>query len=88
MSCGMVKVQNHLNKLNIKAKSKYHVIAQIHDEIVLDFPYNPNRGNLSEVLKIKTLLDSVGPNLNPSVPIPFGVEYHPDNWSETMEIAS
>lgn len=79
---GMVKVQSYLDELNPKTGFDGKIIAQVHDEILLDFPQKEDKGNLSIMMEIKEILDSIGYNLKPQIPIPFGISYHPNNWSE------
>jgi DNA polymerase I-like protein with 3'-5' exonuclease and polymerase domains len=58
------------------------MIMQVHDEVVLDFPYHKDKGNLPKIRKIQRMLGQVGNSLNPPTPVPFGIEYHLNNWSE------
>lgn len=77
----MVKVSEFLAELSRKRKQRYSIIIQVHDEIVLDFPRKNDKGNLPIVMEVKRLMDSVGYDLIPSVPLPVGIEYHTDNWA-------
>ncbi len=80
MSRMMVKVQNYLNELNRRGAKRYFMVAQIHDEIVLDFPSEPNKRNLPKIRKVKNLMGSIGYDLLPPVPLPVGIEYHAETW--------
>jgi DNA polymerase I-like protein with 3'-5' exonuclease and polymerase domains len=87
MTRAMIKVQDYLNQLNRKAiakgKPEYHMVMQVHDEMVLDFPYKPNKGNLKKVERIRNLMSSIGNDLMPAVNLTCGLDYHPNNWSES-----
>lgn len=85
---GMIEVQKYLDRLNVIAgRDDYLIVMQIHDEIVLDFPAKPNAGNLPKLKKIKDILDKLGDDLIPAVPIRFGMEYHPVTWAEGVSYA-
>lgn len=84
---GMVLVAEYLEQLNRQGKDSHYLIMNVHDEIVLDFPYHPNKGNLPKIRKVRRLLESVGQDLVPAIPLPFGVEYHTKNWAEGEVIA-
>jgi DNA polymerase I-like protein with 3'-5' exonuclease and polymerase domains len=73
MMRAMDKVQDYLSTLNDS-----HIALQIHDELVLDMPYVPNRGNLPKIRKVQHLMSKLGENI--SVPLTVGVEYHEHNW--------
>jgi len=79
---GMVAVADYL-----KSVDGASLIMQIHDEIVLDFPYRKKMGNLPKLKKIKSILDRLGNDLVPRINIPFGIEYHPENWAEGETVA-
>ena len=76
----MVAVKKNLDNLYTLTGLEGRIIAQVHDEIVLDFPFSKDKGNLPVIQEIKGILDSMGDNLIPRIPIPLGIEYHPDNW--------
>lgn len=81
ISRAMVKVQEYFDELNATAgKEEYCMVMQVHDELVLDFPQKNNRGNLGKVSKVKTLMESIGPDIG--VLLTCGIDYHPDNWSK------
>ena len=82
MMRAMVKVQAYLDTLNRRKGSKgYHIIANVHDEIVLDFPQKKGRGNLPIVNRVRKLLESIGPDVG--VVLTCGADCHPNNWSES-----
>jgi DNA polymerase I-like protein with 3'-5' exonuclease and polymerase domains len=75
MMRAMIKVQEYLEGLD----RDYRMIMNVHDEIVLDFPFRKNRGNLPKIRKVRSLMESCGKDIN--VPLTCGIDYHPDNWS-------
>ena len=102
MSKAMVRCQEYLDEHNASREPGYHVymIAQIHDELVFDFPktdvpptevkdwetdrFNYLRSNLPTVNKLKSLMEQGGDDVG--VPTPVNVEYHPACWAEGVEV--
>jgi DNA polymerase I-like protein with 3'-5' exonuclease and polymerase domains len=76
----MVRCQEYLNYLNRK-KPQYFMVMQVHDELVFDFPYLPNKGNLPKVRKLRRIMESVGKDIK--VPLTCGYDYHPLHWGES-----
>lgn len=76
----MVKVQEYFDGLNRGNNLNYSIIMNIHDELVLDFPYRANKGNLPKIKKVKSLMESMGERI--SVPLTCGVSYHPVSWGK------
>lgn len=62
----------------------YRICMQVHDEIVVDFPYVPNKGNLPKIRKLRRLMEQGGDDIG--VPITCSVAYHPNNYSEGEDI--
>lgn len=58
----------------------YRIALQVHDELVFDFPYSANRGNLPKVRKIKNLMKQSGDDIG--VPLSVSISYHLENWSK------
>lgn len=58
------------------------LVMYVHDELVLELPYAPDKGNLPRIMGLKKLLEVVGDDLIPPVPVVMGVEYHVSNWGE------
>lgn len=84
----MLAVQPYLDQLNGRRGSQgYFMTIQVHDELVFDFPYVKDKGNLPIMLRIKKILDGVGNNLIPAVPLPVGIEYHEHSWAEGETLA-
>lgn len=82
----MVKVKKYLDQLSRKTGEVYRIVLQIHDEVVVDLPQKPDKENLGIVLEIKKLMDSIGDDLIPAIPLPVGIEYHPHNWKDGEQI--
>jgi DNA polymerase I-like protein with 3'-5' exonuclease and polymerase domains len=61
------------------------MVAQIHDELVFDFPKPKIEGaNWALVHKIKSLMEQGGDDVG--VPTPVNVEHHPVCWAEGVGI--
>lgn len=75
----MIKVQEYLDTLR-----DGFLILQIHDELVLDFPFRENQGNKGKLLKVKRIMESIGDRIN--VPLLCGLSYHPNKWSEGVAV--
>lgn len=88
MSKAMVRCQAYLDEYNADRKPEYHVhmIAQIHDELLFDFPVPEvmEVDNLHVVQKLKSLMEQGGDDLG--VPTPVNVEYHPRCWAEGITV--
>lgn len=85
----MVRVQRYLRDLNVKVnllkRKGYFITAQIHDELVFDFPKGETAQiNLPIVLECKRLMEASGNDIN----IPLRVEYsfHPSIWSKEEKV--
>ena len=76
----MVRCQTFLSTL-----PNYHMIMQVHDEIVFDFPKGKHpKSNLAKVKSLAGLMEKSGDDIG--VPLTVSIEYHPNNWSETVEL--
>lgn len=78
----MIKVQSYLDRINQTSKEKYLMIMEVHDELVFDFPYKPNKRNLPKINKIRRLMESCGDDVG--IPLTSGVDYHPNHWGESL----
>jgi DNA polymerase I-like protein with 3'-5' exonuclease and polymerase domains len=58
------------------------IALQVHDEIVFDFPYKANKGNLDEVNKLRVLMERSGKDIG--IPLKVSVSYHPNNWMQSV----
>ena len=90
MQTAMIKVDDYLETLNFNYPNRnYMMIMQVHDELVFDFPAGkgpePHKTNLPKIRKIKYLMESCGEHIG--IPTPVSVEYHPNNWSESIVLA-
>lgn len=98
MCKAMVRCQGYLDELNSRRKPEYHahLVMQIHDEVVFDFPkskvdpasvkdWKTDKSgylhtNLPYLRKIQKLMEQGGKDIG--VPTPVSVEYHPVTWNE------
>lgn len=66
----------------------YHLIMQVHDELVFDFPKGhgsePWKTNLPVIRHIQKLMEKSGDDIG--VPTPVSCEYHADNYSEGISV--
>lgn len=97
MMKAMLRCNNFLKQLNsssqtwkrvmgnvLRPKGEYHIVLQVHDELVFDFPHLPNQGNLPIIRELKKLMEVGGEDI--SIPTPVNVEYHPDNWGSGLSV--
>jgi DNA polymerase I-like protein with 3'-5' exonuclease and polymerase domains len=70
-----VKVNEYLSTL-----PQWHLIMDIHDELVIDAPFKPDRGNQPKVDRVRRIMESMGDCIG--VPLRVGVSYHPVNWRD------
>jgi DNA polymerase I-like protein with 3'-5' exonuclease and polymerase domains len=102
MSKAMVRCQEYLDEYNADRKPEYHarMVAQIHDELVFDFPkakvsplevkdwktdkFNYLRSNLPMVRRLRSLMEQGGEDIG--VPTPVNVEYHPVCWAKGVGV--
>ena len=92
MMKAMIRCQAYLNEINGRIGEKhykqgFHMIMQVHDELVFDFPKSIKASkpkNLAVVRKIQKLMEQGGDDIG--VPTPVSIEYHPNNWSEGVSI--
>ena len=60
-----------------------HMILDVHDELVFDFPRGKTpEENLPRAQILRELMEQSGENLIPRIPTPVSISYHPDNWEE------
>ena len=72
----MVRIQDYFDR---NSMDDHHMIMQVHDELVFDFPFRKNKGNLPKVRKIKQIMEQSGDDIG--IPLTAGIDYHPNNWS-------
>ena len=82
MMKAMVRCKSYLDELNALTNSQgYYMVMQVHDELVFDFPFRENKGNLHRIRKIQSLMEKGGEDIG--IPTPVSIEYHSHNWSES-----
>lgn len=84
MDRAMVRCQEQLDRWYNEDGFDGFMAMQVHDELVFDLPYTPNRGNLERILILKKLMERSGKDIG--IPTPVSVEYHTENWAEGEEI--
>lgn len=72
----MVKCQEYLNTL--APKEDWHIIMDIHDELIFDFPLTSNYR--PKIRKLKQLMESCGDDVG--VKLKVGCDIHLDNWGK------
>lgn len=80
----MIKVQEYFDELNASGKDQYYIIMNVHDELVLDFPYRPKYGNLPKAKQVRRLMESVGEPIG--VPLTCGLNYHQVSWDSAVSL--
>jgi DNA polymerase I-like protein with 3'-5' exonuclease and polymerase domains len=84
----MIRVQEFFDRLNDGGKfhkktwpGGYHLVLQVHDELVVDFPRGSSPGyNKPIAREVQRLMALGGDDFG--IPTPVGCEYHPNNWAE------
>ena len=83
MMCAMIRCQEYLDTL-----PNHHMIMQIHDELVFDFPAGrgaePWKTNIGKARRLKMLMEEGGDNIG--VPTPVSFKYHPHTWSKGISV--
>lgn len=84
----MPRCRDYLREVNAKERGGYHMVLLVHDELVFDFPYRPNMGNLVHALELRRIMCSSGDDIG--VPLTVNVEYHRESWGkgETVKVAA
>ena len=81
-SMAMIDTQSYFDWLNFDCERADHfIVMNVHDEIVIDLPFVENKGNLHIVTEVKRIMERRGDCVG--IPLTCGVEYHPNNWSES-----
>jgi DNA polymerase I-like protein with 3'-5' exonuclease and polymerase domains len=100
MCKAMVRCHNYLQDYNRSRKPEYHahLVMQIHDELVFDFPkssidprgldksdrFKSLRTHVGTVKAIQALMQQGGDDYD--IPTPVSIKYHPDSWGEGFSI--
>lgn len=80
----MVRCQERLDEWRAGDGFDGHMVLQVHDELVTDFPFSENMGNLWRVKEIARLMEMSGEGIG--VPTPVTVEYNPVNWADGVPV--
>lgn len=63
----------------IEGAGTYRIAAEVHDEIVFDFPAR-GKQNLGKIGALRRLMEMSGTDIG--IPLKVDVSYHPNNWLE------
>ena len=85
MCKAMVRCHNYLAKVSKAKGVGYHLIMQVHDELVFDFPKGKtstyNKPIIEECMRLMRMGgDDIG------LPTPVSCLYHPHNWGEGIKV--
>lgn len=58
-----------------------HVAMEVHDEILIDMPAAPSKGNLPHIRILQALMERSGQDLIPQIRTPVAVKYHSETWA-------
>jgi hypothetical protein len=72
----MFKVEEYLRANKLDA----YIILEIHDELIFDFPFVKDKGNLHHLNAIRKIMASLGDCVG--IPLTCGLSYHPHNWAQ------
>lgn len=82
------ELNNYETDIPTIQRSGYFMTAQVHDEIVFDFPAGrgpkPWLTNLPKIRKIKKLMEQSGDDIG--VPLKAAITYNPVNWSDGVSL--
>lgn len=79
-SKGMVRCDQRLEQHTATDPRGYFMTMQVHDEIVFDFPFEPNQGNRDKAEEMGRLMSMSGDDIG--IPLKVSISYHPDNWAQ------
>lgn len=80
----MIRCQEQIDRWNADSNSPCHIVAQVHDELVFDFPKG-GANNLDRVKVLKGLMEKSGDDIG--VPLSVAISYHPVSWGSKEPIA-
>lgn len=77
----MIRVHPQLEEWTQQEEIPHHLILQIHDELLFDFPKGDKpSSNLPKIRTLQKIMEMSGDDIG--VPLKVNVTYHPNNWSE------
>jgi DNA polymerase I-like protein with 3'-5' exonuclease and polymerase domains len=98
----MLRCQDYLDEINANKKPEYHahMVLQVHDELVFDFPkskvdptsvkdwktdkFNYLRTNLPHVKNLQKLMQQSGDDIG--IPLRTTISYHNETWSKGVKV--
>jgi len=97
MTKAMIRVHDFFQRINAGEvfagktwQGGYHIVLQVHDELVLDMPKRVIPGkplhtyNAPIVAEVRRLMQEGGNDIG--IPTPVSAEYHGDSWAEGVSI--
>lgn len=87
MMKAMIRCQEWLDDFNSNkpANQQAHMIMQVHDELVFDFPKPKTKdGNIKYLKELQNIMSLGGEDIG--IPTPVSLEKHPDNWSKGLAV--
>ncbi len=97
MQSAMIRCQEYIDELNARPgvenrpELQAHMILQVHDELVFDFPKAVEKKgkawypvNLQLIHHIQGLMEKGGEDIG--VPTPVSIDYHAETWSEGVGV--
>jgi DNA polymerase I-like protein with 3'-5' exonuclease and polymerase domains len=80
----MVRCDRQLKEWSDKDRRGYYLAAQVHDEILFDFPKG-GKDNLPKVERLKSLMEESGQDIN--IPLRASINYHPVSWASSVSLS-
>ncbi len=82
----MVRCEERLHqwRRNVVKQFNAYIVMQVHDELVFDFPYAPNRGNLARANELRALMARSGDDIG--VVTSVSMRYCERNWYEVVSV--
>lgn len=79
----MIEAQKYIDAYNEGRPGSEWIysIAQIHDEILFDFPFKANQGNLKIARDLQRIMSKIGDDLVSGIPLPTSLKYHAETWA-------
>src|SRR5206468_6879796 len=95
MQMAMIRCDAQLGEWRAEDGFDGHMVMQVHDELVFDFPQSRREvraggkakvayGNLKRIRRIQQLMEQGGEDIG--VPTPVSCEYHALSWAEGVSL--
>lgn len=83
MRQAMIRTQDLLDKWSRMSEFDGFIAAQVHDELLFDFPIHPDNGK--KIVAIARRMEKCGEGIG--IPTPVSIERHDESWAEGVKIA-